>query len=983
MMSDTLQINKPKNIILRILSFVGLMIFWFWKTAFVVMSIFILMPYMVPSMWYSLSYGDMPILYFILGIVLVLLPVVSLIATIGFFVDRKSTRNSSVLKLFYGFELPVLLLLSVYLFNLRDYNFGVYWLLGWAAFGFMSWLVFVLASHQREVEIPFPKSLLSMSGSTVLLIIGIFSSTVAFLFLIPLAVVFAEYLAELVAEFKFASIANYFSNDFEWVEFFSWHTIPVIAIFVFGITSMVLVSVFPFFAIYIYFGQFYKRLTTDFSGAKALTAVLVFAVIVSVHFYSGKQPQRQILEQLDVENISDAEKQTLLENSEEIRVGLVNAYLGQYRYMASSGTANILSEMYSDTLSLSDEKAGIPQSILNAFVKPLLYDGNARRDVEVAERIYAQFFDTPIQTAEQTEILRTLAFNWESSVGNAAGLLDVSEQKVFLESQTIDVDVDSQLATVTVTQKLVNQTSDLLEAVVHFSLPDHAVISGVWLSSSESEPEEYPYLVSPRGAAQAVYSAQVNRQIDPALLEKVGPRQYRLRIYPIPRSTNFGDAENDGKGVLYARIQYQSLPDPSGEWPVPKVTELRNLFWDANTVDTINGAVVTRDENTAWIPSALGVPEISTPSLVDMVLSDGRHVWAIPRERTEPRELADTQANFVASQPGSTGIVIDGSRSMGAHGAKVDQILSQFPNASVFFCQRTCNTLENGDVKDAVFFGGSTSTTHLRALMEREEYEGFDTLLLLTDGGSYELEEDQQASLNFTQPVWVLHLGDEQPKAYPDEFLLAIRQSGGGFGYDGVAELWGRVVASQSGRLSEWEEPKLPAGVQGRFQGASSAWAWFIEDELEPDADTVADNSLSGDESVYLKLASAVEIERLSRESRLTESGQDRSDQLALFTRLHDLASGAGIVTEYSSMIVLVNEAQREALELAEKQDDRFDRELELGAQATTVPIDSLTVPAVPEPREWAMLLVILGFLSFSYIRRNGLSLRFNVSSYR
>ena len=64
-------------------------------------------------------------------------------------------------------------------------------------------------------------------------------------------------------------------------------------------------------------------------------------------------------------------------------------------------------------------------------------------------------------------------------------------------------------------------------------LPALRPITGLWLGASSEIAEADRFVVAPRGAAQQVYRAQVQRRIDPALLEQVGPEQYRLRAFPI------------------------------------------------------------------------------------------------------------------------------------------------------------------------------------------------------------------------------------------------------------------------------------------------------------------------------------------------------------------------------------------------------------------------------------------------------------------
>jgi len=79
---------------------------------------------------------------------------------------------------------------------------------------------------------------------------------------------------------------------------------------------------------------------------------------------------------------------------------------------------------------------------------------------------------------------------------------------------------------------------------------------------------------------------------------------------------------------------------------------------------------------------------------------------------------------------------------------------------------------------------------------------------------------------------------------------------------------------------------------------------------------------------------------------------------------MHAIAKRFGIITPYSSMIVLVNDRQKEALKKAEKESDRFDRKVESGKEQLTKPSNPLNVSAVPEPEEWLLLgLLAVGLI--------------------
>ena len=77
---------------------------------------------------------------------------------------------------------------------------------------------------------------------------------------------------------------------------------------------------------------------------------------------------------------------------------------------------------------------------------------------------------------------------------------------------------------------------------------------------------------------------------------------------------------------------------------------------------------------------------------------------------------------------------------------------------------------------------------------------------------------------------------------------------------------------------------------------------------------------------------------------------------------IHAIAKAFNIVTPYSSMIVLVNDQQREALKIAEAQPDRFERKVESGSEQLTQPFNPFNVSGTPEPSEWMLLgLTALG----------------------
>ena len=92
----------------------------------------------------------------------------------------------------------------------------------------------------------------------------------------------------------------------------------------------------------------------------------------------------------------------------------------------------------------------------------------------------------------------------------------------------------------------------------------------------------------------------------------------------------------------------------------------------------------------------------------------------------------------------------------------------------------------------------------------------------------------------------------------------------------------------------------------------------------------------------------------------LTEAGGEQA-RLATLDRLHALAQEFGIVTPYSSMIVLVETRQQQLLEKLENDADRFDREDE--QVGGTTPENPMPLAGVPEPEEWLLIGLAVALL--------------------
>jgi len=98
----------------------------------------------------------------------------------------------------------------------------------------------------------------------------------------------------------------------------------------------------------------------------------------------------------------------------------------------------------------------------------------------------------------------------------------------------VTVTIKDQIATTIVDQVFINPNNQRLEGTYIFPLNEGAVLSrmAMWIDGQEVEGE-----VLPRDEANKIYTDIVRRMKDPAILEYMGTRMFRMRIFPIePRS---------------------------------------------------------------------------------------------------------------------------------------------------------------------------------------------------------------------------------------------------------------------------------------------------------------------------------------------------------------------------------------------------------------------------------------------------------------
>ncbi|GJD18047.1 hypothetical protein RIVM261_030030 [Rivularia sp. IAM M-261] len=866
--------------------------------------------------------GQVPIEFCISLATLILVPLACTIVGASQF----SRQPGELLRLFYGVEAPLVLLCGLRLFIFRELTPASIQILGSIVICITAFAMEMLYGYVGEKR---SIAWVQMLTHSLMLFFGIYAGAILCFYALPVA-------AWSITEFLRFQWAIDFWNAFiryPVLTLLGW--IPA-SMILFGITCSLFIAM-PSLVAYLYTAsgiKILKAFATQYGVKKAFAGFLGVSIFTLTLFFSfQQQPQVQAFSLLANTPQTDSNRQTLLAKSETIRSGLVNAYLSNYRYLSSVKDSNQIEVMYYHMTGSRVISKNI-QNVYNQLMSPFLYKGK-ESDVEKAEKLYAQFFDTPIQKGEQEAVNHALQST--SNLDEAkAGLLNLNQRKVWLREQEVTVKEHGDWADVQLYEVYENKTRDVQEVFYSFSLPESAVITGIWLGDTADLSKRFEYVVSPRGAAQKVYNQQVQRErpIDPALLEQVGPRHYRLRAFPIPperRPAEISSQPNRPK-EMHMWLTYKVMRQNQG-WALPQLGEKRNIFWTKQTKRNFNGNHQKTDN---WLQAYIQASKAPQPQIKEATLLASTENYKITA-----KPLA--QQDYKLPQNQRFAIVLDTSRSMNAHIKELEKTFNWLKNKGFANNQLSDNdadlyitSIPGAEPKriDDINQFKPAKMTFYGAMQLKEMLQQFDKLrgdtkydgiLVVTDEGSYELSDDKKNFPTVTSPLWMVHLG-ALPKAYDDNTLKAIENSRGGVSTNIEEVLYRQATKSALGNT-------VVSVIDG--------YAWFME-KLTAPTTTLSE--------AFDSLAARQLILGLSREKNL--------EQLTELDAIHELAKKFKIVTPYSSMIVLVNDEQRRQLKEAEAQKDRFNREVESGKENLTKPNNPLKNTSIPEPSTGAALLI-------------------------
>jgi putative PEP-CTERM system integral membrane protein len=945
-------------------------LFWSWNLIFLAFMTLGFSPRILPELIVSVRTSAIPVQFLLYALVLTSIPIFAVL--LGLTVFRQAPRR--LVAVGYVVEGPVMLMLAIRFFIIRQATPGLVIVMGVAVLGMASFLWSAIDPHleKRGSVVGW----LRLFGLTLMLVTSLYAAVWIAFYAIPIIAEALKWFGNVFGDLP-ASISGFrttlrnLASGLIWLPF----TVLGFILLVYTASLFVLTPLAIPFLSFRFWLKSYGPLSERSQNTKP--AILVAAAVLStfvLFFLANRQPQQRVFELLARPPVSPAEAQALLKREEQIRAGLLNAYLSPFRYISAAGEVAHVSMIYQSSLNLDYETAYKVQRAYERVASPLLYSPVTPPDVsrsqnatalvtepEQAASIYQGFFDEPIVDAERDTIVRAVRSTWSIEQAESAWQA-VDDREVHLLQQEVAIQEHGDWAEIELFEVYQNQTATLQEIVYYFNLPESAVLTGLWLGNTPDRDERFDFQVAARGAAQTVYRNEVRRNQDPALLEQIGPRQYRLRVFPIPAirfewSPDGASRTLQEADPLYLWMTYQAMA--SGDsWPLPRLAEKRNVYWDENTRRTLN-AVPYEIDSDNWLPEIIPATNPVVPQAHRVDLEGNMSVVVLPEALfTNPDLPGDL----------TVAVVIDRSRSMEAYAEQVENALEYlrdrlgddfdvYLTSSSYRGEGPRRTLKSSlKPGDLFYFGGQNPAQMLAQFAELSSGSSYDAVLVLTDGSGYELGP---ATYNLPvpgAPVWMVHLESDLPLGYDDGTLEAIQASGGGVA-GGMEQALQRLALTLADGSSS-------ASARVEIKDSLDGYLWIVlPQELALDAPV----PWATDEEGFIPFA----VRRVILAEMQTKRGT--LEDLEVLDALHALAEGYGVVTPYSSMIVLVNQFQQIALEQLESAADRFEREYE--AVGGTVQPTQLPLGGVPEPHEWLLLGLAAAFLIY-YARANKLIFR-------
>ncbi|MBM3283732.1 hypothetical protein FJY90_05830 [Candidatus Gottesmanbacteria bacterium] len=831
-------------------------------------------------------------------------------------VRNRSYKNSAYLaQLFFLFEIPTIIL-SLLLFGIFSKPVPAVWVFS-PLFLSLPLLVFL-----KSVNI-------KLQGFSVQ--IGTFIlKEVIFLSVVYIAILYSFFFPLIIASL-FKGIVDILISFFQYsggvIEF--GEIIPFLIFLPFSIAGLLLLTalaLLPYIVTYVAVRMYFSaKLDGDIIlGTKKVNniAIIVALFALVIGFAVSCQPsispflaQLQKMEKAQTFDQREVIASDLMPHEKKIKQAITDAQNARQRYFFVKDD-DFLAQAYEDVFSLPPVAIESIQDTFSILAAPFVYYGPTDKDGKLS-KYYEELFG-------------------QSLYGDLYKYKIAEQKNVRILSRRVEASTDYEglLAKISIEEEYENSTFNIQEVIYEFFLPNDAIIMDLRLGPNL----EYPGLISPRGSARKVYEAELRRSRDPALLEQTGPRQYRLRVFPIPSKNDRTTLQGQNQKVKFSYV----VGATSRGYPLPEYFKEQNIIVDRSSVTTylVDGKEIGRpkDKNIISIQDASG--RSIDPCAFSKILAGKSNIGTysvqlVPHSinnQVKPFFVCDRDGGLISLSNKKIAIFYDVSYTNKSDGflsllqkqlSQNNHFLSNNDIDLYLFNDRLSTpralSLDNlTDALDVIFFGKSDPYKVIRSFSG-----SYDLAIIVTSSEKIStIATDYLTQSSF--PVYIIHPKGEIP-SYPSNLTSYILQSGGSV----FASFSDAVNYFALYEILKKTEPELL--FVGPFWSITSKSAISVStnqtDLLTVFPPTTPTPSISEPDKFLAQssdLLSFISAKGNIYHEISSFEGNIESNT-SFLDKLHQLAKENHIITPYSSLIALVNEQQRQRLEREEEHYDRYD----------------------------------------------------------
>jgi hypothetical protein len=715
------------------------------------------------------------------------------------------------------------------------------------------------------------------------------------------------YFALLYSFFVFPMFASFISSFIESiVMIFSGRTgngvMYLLVLCFYSIIILLLTTVVPYILVSwntIRWKNFFTLLTTQFGMKKTqYISIATFILLLIIGIVGTIQPSRRYLEKLQqyAQSHTFEEKQLLARELQQNR----SAALTEAEYLSTADNRYFfdsdysLSESVYSSFIIPKVIATIIDTSFRWIASPYIYKYSFNSDYGSLSATVREIFNYDVYSGEPV----TIQEDWQTR-STQVTLLD--------RAISITTQQEGKLALVTVTDTFMNLDFTDRETTTEFLLPTGSVVADLKLGMNL----EFPGLVAPRGAAKKTYEAEVRRRRDPALLQEIGPDQYRLNVFPVP--------SNGQQKVQYSYITTLT-PDGFG---LPTYVQRTGFKESATFTQTtiLDGNAAQPDNNfmasnVPFCDAQNGSVGSSQQSFIISSVAASTFYCTQPGKTTPLTDIVGKKITFLLD------VSVQNQKSDAA--TRLSMFLQENPQIlgsnTVFLEQANTLTAEPIQLttenyarvlQDIVWFGSGNFDTILANVPQDA-----DAVFYISSNEFSSNTPPQNINTDTNAPPLYLIYPDylEAPNWNPvvADALFGREVSAN----RSLAEAWVRFAALEN-------SPEHEIAINPYWQVVPITTSGTKLGELLPNTNSYTSSTIASDFPELYREYSDL-FKQMTTTARGVNLRSPTDETLQILDGLTKRAQNLHVVTPLTSMVALVNETQVDRLEQNSQADDRY-----------------------------------------------------------